>query len=99
MQVEATIGGIARAVLFKGTIRHPRRVAIFLARRLTRSTLPQIGRRCGGITSTAVMHAIRMTERAMANDPVLVIRIEQLIDRLASAGEPLAQYGGSVIVG
>ena len=46
----------------------PRQVAIYLARELTRQSLPAIGREFGGRDHTTILNALRRTENRLASD-------------------------------
>jgi chromosomal replication initiator protein len=52
-------------------ISHPRQVAMYLARRLTRSSFPQIGRAMGGKDHSTVVKGVKRVEQLMAKDPEL----------------------------
>ncbi len=45
-------------------VARPRQVAMYLAKRLTPRSLPEIGRRFGGRDHTTVMHAVKRIDRA-----------------------------------
>jgi hypothetical protein len=49
----------------------PRQVAYWLARRHTRKSLPEVGRRLGGRDHTTVLHGIDRMEMRLAGDPGL----------------------------
>lgn len=49
----------------------PRQVGMYLAKRLTARSLPEIGRRFGGRDHTTVLHAIRKIDKAIADNPTL----------------------------
>lgn len=49
-------------------VARPRQVAMYLAKRLTPKSLPDIGRRFGGRDHTTVMHAIHKVEALMSED-------------------------------
>ena len=49
----------------------PRQVGMYLAKRLTARSLPEIGRRFGGRDHTTVLHAIRKIEREMGENGTL----------------------------
>ncbi len=53
------------------TIARPRQVAMYLSKRLTSRSLPEIGRRFGGRDHTTIMHGIRKVEELMATDSQL----------------------------
>lgn len=59
-------------------ISRPRQVAMYLARRLTPRSLPDIGRRFGDRDHTTVMHAIRTVERLRLTDPEIDAEIRRL---------------------
>ena len=50
------------------SILYPRQVAMFLCRRLTEASLPEIGRAFGGRDHTTVLHAVEKIEREIAQD-------------------------------
>jgi chromosomal replication initiator protein len=49
----------------------PRQIAMFLAKQLTSTSLPNIGRYFGGRDHTTVMHAIQTIQGLLQTDPVL----------------------------
>jgi chromosomal replication initiator protein len=62
-------------------ISEPRQIAMFLARRLTKNSLPEIGREFGGKHHTTVMHAIRKIEEACRSDQ----KINNMINKLTAS--------------
>jgi chromosomal replication initiator protein len=56
----------------------PRQIAMYLAKEMTRNSLPEIGRRFGGRDHTTVMHGIRKVEELMLDDH----QIEEDVTRL-----------------
>ncbi|MDX1974245.1 MAG: chromosomal replication initiator protein DnaA [Rickettsiales bacterium] len=60
------------------SVARPRQVAMFLAKRLTSKSLPEIGRRFGGKDHTTVMHAVKRVEELMASDSEFAQEIELL---------------------
>ena len=50
------------------SILYPRQVAMFLCRRLTEASLPEIGRAFGGRDHTTVLHAVEKIEQEIAQD-------------------------------
>jgi chromosomal replication initiator protein len=52
-------------------VAHPRMVAMYLARRLTSMSYPEIGSRFGGKDHSTVISAVRKIERLCATDPAL----------------------------
>jgi chromosomal replication initiator protein len=52
-------------------IAHPRMVAMFLARKLTKMSFPEIGSRFGGKDHSTVISAVRKIERLCAEDPTV----------------------------
>ena len=59
-----------------------RGLAMYLARRLTRKSLEQVGRHYGGRDHTTVLHACRKTESLLESDPSLRQAVEEIIQRL-----------------
>jgi len=59
-----------------------RQVAMYLARELTKSSLPDIGRQFGGKDHTTVLHAYEKIKRLVASDTQLQGEIAQLVSRL-----------------
>ncbi|MBI4597173.1 MAG: chromosomal replication initiator protein DnaA [Candidatus Omnitrophica bacterium] len=65
-----------RSVLF------PRQIAMFLCRRLTEASLPEIGRAFGGRDHTTIMHAVGKIEREITQDAhkkQIITHLNQLI--------------------
>lgn len=60
------------------TIARPRQVAMYLAKRLTSRSLPEIGRRFGGRDHTTVMHGVRRIEELKGHDNQIAEDIELL---------------------
>lgn len=57
-------------------VARPRQVAMYLSRRLTLRSLPEIGRRFGNRDHTTVMHACRRIEQLSATDPELATSVK-----------------------
>ena len=64
-------------------VARPRQVAMYLAKKLTPRSLPEIGRRFGGRDHTTVMHAVKRIDELRAKDPELdgdVAQLSRLLD-------------------
>lgn len=61
----------------------PRQVAMYLAKRLTLRSLPEIGRRFGGRDHTTVLHAVRKIEDLVARDVAVSEEVESLRRQLS----------------
>jgi chromosomal replication initiator protein len=64
-------------------VARPRQVAMYLAKKLTARSLPEIGRRFGGRDHTTVMHAVKRIEELRAQDRELdndVALLTRLLD-------------------
>ena len=65
-------------------VARPRQVAMYLAKKLTSKSLPEIGRKFGGKDHTTVMHAVKRVEELMASDNDIARDVE-LIDRIVQS--------------
>jgi len=63
----------------------PRQVAMYLARRLTPKSLPEIGLHMGGRDHTTVLHGCRRIEARLETEPVLAAEVEQIGTAIAAA--------------
>ena len=57
-------------------IARPRQVAMYLSKKLTKRSLPDIGRRFGGRDHTTVMHAVKRIDSLRADDAAFNAQIE-----------------------
>jgi chromosomal replication initiator protein len=64
------------------SLARPRQVAMYLAKRLTTHSLPEIGRKFGGRDHTTVMHAVKKIEELCERDTALEEDINLLIRAL-----------------
>ena len=62
-------------------VARPRQVAMYLSKKLTSKSLPEIGRKFGGKDHTTVMHAVKRVEELMAADQEMANDVE-LLDRI-----------------
>jgi hypothetical protein len=61
----------------------PRQITMYLAKKLTLKSLPEIGRRLGGRDHTTVLHGVRRIERMLPDNPELAAEISYLETRLS----------------
>lgn len=66
------------------SVAYPRQTAMYLARKLTKASLPDIGNRFGGRDHTTVIHAIKAVERRAEKDPLYGLELEVLRERLSA---------------
>jgi chromosomal replication initiator protein len=59
-------------------VARPRQVAMYLAKKLTSKSLPEIGRKFGGKDHTTVMHAVKRIDELMAGDSEFAQDVELL---------------------
>ncbi|BBB99379.1 hypothetical protein M2192_001178 [Bradyrhizobium elkanii USDA 61] len=59
-----------------------RQIAMYLAKKITSRSLPDIGRRFGGRDHTTVLHAVRKIEAKAEKDPVLSAEIERIKENI-----------------
>ncbi len=64
-------------------ISRPRQIAMYLAKNLTASSYPEIGRQFGGRDHTTIMHAVRTIEDLMTRDSHLADDVQLLRSLLA----------------
>ena len=57
----------------------PRQIGMYLAKRLTSRSLPEIGRRFGGRDHSTVLHAVRKIEKQLEQDDALKQEIDLLV--------------------
>ena len=62
----------------------PRQVAMYLCKKLTRHSFPDIGKEFGGKHHTTVMHSVEKVERMTREDRVFHKEVDELIDSLSS---------------
>ncbi len=62
----------------------PRQIAMYLCKRLTRHSFPEIGREFGGKHHTTVMHSVEKIEKLQREDRNFHKEINDLIDNLCS---------------
>ena len=65
-------------------VARPRQVAMYLAKKLTQRSLPEIGRRFGGRDHTTVLHAVKRIDELRIEDSELDADIEALSRQLDS---------------
>ena len=59
-------------------IAHPRQIAMFLARKLTPASLPELGQKFGGKDHTTVLHNVKKIESAIVSDMDLRAVVDSL---------------------
>jgi chromosomal replication initiator protein len=59
-------------------IAHPRQIAMFLARKLTPASLPELGQKFGGKDHTTVLHNVKKIEAAIVSDLDLKAVVDSL---------------------
>ena len=66
-------------------IARPRQIAMYLAKKLTTKSLPEIGRKFGGKDHTTVMHAVKRIDELARGDKEFADDVELLMRMLQSA--------------
>ncbi len=64
------------------SISEPRQVIMFLARKLTKLSLQEIGDHFGGRDHSTVLYAVRQIENRYGTDPAFAATLERMADRL-----------------
>jgi chromosomal replication initiator protein len=62
----------------------PRQMAMYLSRKLTDSSLLEIGEKFGGKDHSTVLHSIKKVEEKMSKDPSFKETVENLKGRIKS---------------
>lgn len=62
------------------TISFPRQVAMYLTKNLTKSSLPEIGKKFGGKHHTTVLHSVRKIEKLKESDPEFNKELNKIIN-------------------
>ncbi len=65
-------------------IARPRQIAMYLSKKLTSKSLPEIGRKFGGKDHTTVMHAVKRIDELSKKDPEFAEDVELLMRMLQS---------------
>jgi hypothetical protein len=73
-------------------IARPRQVAMYLAKTMTKHSLPEIGRRFGGRDHTTVLHGVRRVAKLMQTDPKIANDIESILIKLTAASHVGSPY-------
>lgn len=60
----------------------PRQVTMYLARRYTGASYPEIGEKFGGKDHSTVIHAVKKIEKLLGNDPSLTNTVESLSKKI-----------------
>ncbi|MDP6740020.1 MAG: chromosomal replication initiator protein DnaA [Planctomycetota bacterium] len=69
------------------SITHPRQVAMFLARRITRHSLEEVGGFFGGRDHSTVIYAVDRVSKALRSDPEVREQVEGLLGRLGAPSD------------
>ena len=64
------------------TIARPRQIAMYLAKRLTTRSLPEIGRKFGNRDHSTVIHAVRRIEELRGKDSEIDDAVKALLRQL-----------------
>lgn len=71
----------------RSNVRHllvPRQIAMYLCKRLTKKSYPEIARQFGGKHHTTVIHSVEKIERLVASDPEFSSIVKKLIESLGA---------------
>ena len=70
-------------LIARSNVRHvllPRQVAMYLCKRLTKKSYPEIGRQFGGKHHTTVMHSVQKIDRLISSDVDIRATLDRLIE-------------------
>jgi len=84
--------GLTRRVLMarsgpRSAEHRPRQVAMYLGRRLTRMSFPELGRRFGGRDHSTVIHSVRKVRQLIATDDILARDVRSIRFSLEGCGD------------
>ena len=71
----------------RSNVRHflvPRQVAMYLCKRLTKKSYPEIAREFGGKHHTTVIHSVEKISSSLSTDPEMSVLVRQLIESLGA---------------
>lgn len=60
----------------------PRQIGMYVARKYTTQSFPEIGRRFGGRDHTTILYAVGKIERLVASDPAIATQVQEIIAEL-----------------
>jgi chromosomal replication initiator protein len=63
-----------------------RQIAMYLSKKLTGQSLPEIGRRFGDRDHTTVLHAVRKIETLLGKDAALVLQLDRIKELIPEVG-------------
>jgi chromosomal replication initiator protein len=67
------------------SVSEPRQVIMFIARKLTKLSLQEIGDHFGGRDHSTVLYAVRQVENRNGTDPAFAATMERMVDRLGGS--------------
>ena len=65
---------------------YPRQIAMYICRKLTELSYPEIGAKFGGKDHSTIIHAIKKIEKKMEEDLQTKTLVEKLMDKIAGCG-------------
>lgn len=92
--VEETYGLPPQSMCSKRRVKeisHPRQIAYYLSRKLTKKTYPALGRMFNRDHST-VVYGVQQARRRIASDPELRDQVEAIKERLSVDKPPIAAF-------
>lgn len=63
---------------------YPRQIAMYICRKLTEMSYPEIGAKFGGKDHSTIIHAIKKIEKKMEEDMHTMTLVEKLVDRISN---------------
>lgn len=64
------------------SVSRPRQIAMYLAKNMTRESLPEIGRKFGGKNHATVIHSVKQIEKIIETDSKLMSEVKNLEERI-----------------